>query len=49
MTKVSYVCPVFNQLIERKGKIKIYEVNKMWGLGTPEDLNTFIGLNKNNL
>ena len=43
-----YVCPVFNQLIERKGKIKIHEVNKMWGLGTPEDLNTFISSNKNN-
>ena len=42
-----YVCPVFNQLIERKGKIKIHEVNKMWGLGTPEDLITFISSNKN--
>ena len=23
-------------------KIKVFNVEKMWGLGTPEDLNTFL-------
>ena len=37
-----YVCPVYNQLIKKNGKIRIKEIKKMWGLGTPEDLNNFI-------
>lgn len=37
-----YVCPVFNEAIKDNKKIKIYNVNKMWGLGTPEDLNFFL-------
>jgi len=37
-----YVCPVFNQSIESGGRFKIKNINKMWGLGTPEDLNYFI-------
>ena len=37
-----YVCPVFNQAIEDNKKIKIKRVNKMWGIGTPEDLDTFL-------
>lgn len=37
-----YVCPVYNQLIERGGKVRIKNINKMWGLGTPEDLNNFM-------
>ena len=37
-----YVCPVYNQAIEDEKKIKIFQIDKMWGLGTPEDLNTFI-------
>ncbi len=36
-----YVCPVFNQALESNKKIKIYDVEQMWGLGTPEDLNNF--------
>ena len=36
-----YVCPVYNQAIEAKKKIKIYNIDEMWGLGTPEDLNNF--------
>jgi hypothetical protein len=23
-------------------KIKVFNINKMWGLGTPEDLNNFL-------
>jgi dTDP-glucose pyrophosphorylase len=37
-----YVCPVFNQAIEDGKKIKIFEIEKMWGIGTPEDLNSFL-------
>ena len=40
-----YVCPVYNQAIEDGKKIKIKEINKMWGLGTPEDLDTFLQFN----
>ena len=37
-----YVCPVFNEAIADGKKIKTYNINKMWGLGTPEDLNSFL-------
>jgi HAD superfamily hydrolase (TIGR01509 family) len=37
-----YVCPVFNQAIEDGKKIKVKRVEKMWGIGTPEDLNQFL-------
>jgi len=37
-----YVCPVFNQAIQDNKKIKIFNIEKMWGLGTPEDLQHFI-------
>jgi dTDP-glucose pyrophosphorylase len=37
-----YVCPVFNQAIQDGKKIKTFPVKKMWGIGTPEDLNTFL-------
>lgn len=37
-----YVAPVYNLAIEDGLNIRPYEVRKMWGLGTPEDLNYFI-------
>jgi len=37
-----YVCPVFNQAIKDKKEIRIYNIKKMWGLGTPEDLKYYI-------
>ena len=37
-----YVCPVYNQAIDDGKKITIKNVEKMWGLGTPEDLNNYI-------
>ena len=37
-----YVCPVYNYLIKECGKIRVYDCNKMWGLGVPEDLNIFL-------
>ena len=36
-----YVCPAYNQLIERGDKIIITECEFMWGLGTPEDVEHF--------
>ena len=42
-----YVCPVFNEAIEDSKKITTYNVDEMWGIGTPEDLETF--LTQNNL
>jgi dTDP-glucose pyrophosphorylase len=37
-----YICPVYNQAILNNKKIVIEEVKKMWGLGTPEDLDFFL-------
>ena len=37
-----YVCPVYNEAIKAKKKIIIDKVDKMWGLGTPEDLDFFV-------
>lgn len=37
-----YVCPVFNQAIEDGKKVKIKEIERMWGIGTPEDLEYFL-------
>lgn len=41
-----YVCPVFNQAIEDDKKIKTFNIEKMWGLGTPEDLDFFLNNKK---
>ena len=37
-----YVCPVFNEAIQDNKKIRPFEVNGMWGLGTPEDLQYYL-------
>ena len=37
-----YVCPTYNELIAENKKIRIFPVEKMWGLGTPEDVKLFI-------
>ena len=37
-----YVCPVFNEAISDNKKIRIKQIEKMWGIGTPEDLNYFL-------
>jgi len=42
-----YVCPIYNEAIEDGKKIKTFQIKKMWGLGTPEDLNNFLENNKN--
>jgi dTDP-glucose pyrophosphorylase len=37
-----YVCPVFNEAIGDGKQIKTFHIEKMWGLGTPEDLKYYI-------
>ena len=37
-----YVCPVFNEAIKDHKKIKIKQIDQMWGIGTPEDLDYFL-------
>jgi hypothetical protein len=36
------VCPVFNEAIADGKKIRAKNIAKMWGIGTPEDLNYFL-------
>ena len=36
-----YTCPVFNEAIADHQNIIIYPVDKMYGLGVPEDLEYF--------
>ena len=43
-----YVCPVFNQAIEDNKKIRTFDIPKMWGLGTPEDLKYYLENNDSN-
>ena len=42
-----YVCPVFNEAIGDCKKIKTFNIEKMWGLGTPEDLKYYLENYKN--
>jgi beta-phosphoglucomutase-like phosphatase (HAD superfamily)/dTDP-glucose pyrophosphorylase len=37
-----YVCPVFNEAIQDGKKVRIKDIERMWGIGTPEDLNYFL-------
>jgi len=37
-----YVCPVFNEALKENKNILIDKIDKMWGIGTPEDLKYFI-------
>ena len=40
-----YICPVYNQLIHHfGGKVSLYPVFQMRGMGTPEELNKFLEL-----
>ena len=41
-----YVCPVFNEAIQDGKKVRVKNVDKMWGIGTPEDLNYFLSEHK---
>lgn len=37
-----YVCPVYNNSIKGGLIVRTFDVPKMWGLGTPEDLNYYL-------
>jgi HAD superfamily hydrolase (TIGR01509 family) len=37
-----YVCPVFSEAIADGKKIRTFNIENMWGLGTPEDLENFL-------
>jgi hypothetical protein len=37
-----YVAPVFNEAIQDHKKFKISSISKMWGIGTPEDLDIYL-------
>lgn len=37
-----YVCPTFNEAIADGKKIRNKKIEKMWGLGTPEDLHYYL-------
>lgn len=42
-----YLCPVYNYLIKNGGSVRISEIKEMWGIGTPEDLDTYLKLKHN--
>lgn len=42
-----YVCPVYNEMFKENKRVKIFRADRMWGLGTPEDLNIFLENNDN--
>lgn len=42
-----YVCPVFNEAISFGKKVRCFNIDRMWGLGTPEDLNYYLENYKN--
>lgn len=37
-----YIAPIFNNAIKDNKKIITYNADKMWGIGTPEDLNYYL-------
>lgn len=41
-----YIAPVYNELINDNKTLIPFYVNKMWGLGTPEDLKIFLNNQK---
>lgn len=41
-----YVAPVYNEFVQDNKTLVPFYVNKMWGLGTPEDLNIFLKMSK---
>lgn len=41
-----YIAPIYNELIEDGKSLIPFYVHKMWGVGTPEDLNRYLGETK---
>lgn len=42
-----YIAPVFNELIQDNKTLVPFYVNKMWGIGTPEDLTFYLNFKNN--
>ncbi len=42
-----YIAPAFNELIQAGGKVKTFNITKMWGLGDPDSLKYFLENYKN--
>lgn len=42
VNKEFYTCPVYNEAIADGKKIKIFDVDRMWGIGVPTDLQYFL-------
>lgn len=41
-----YIAPVYNEMLADGKQVKKYHCNKMWGLGTPEDLDLYLNIYK---
>ena len=41
-----YIAPVYNELIDDGKTLVPFYVHKMWGIGTPEDLNNFLRIKR---
>lgn len=41
-----YVCPVYNEAFPENKRIKAFKVDRMWGIGTPEDLDFYLQQHK---
>ena len=41
-----YICPIFNEAIQDHKRVYAINIKQMWGIGTPEDLNTYLMRNK---
>jgi dTDP-glucose pyrophosphorylase len=37
-----YICPIFNEAIGDNQKVLTHDVERMWGVGTPEDLTYYL-------
>ena len=37
-----YNAPIYNELVEEGGDVRVHKCEKMWGLGVPEDLEYFL-------
>lgn len=42
-----YVCPVYNEFLKDKKKIRAFPVKKVWSFGTPEDVHLFLDKHNN--
>jgi dTDP-glucose pyrophosphorylase len=41
-----YNCPIYNEIIEEGGDVRVHMCDKMWGIGVPEDLEYYLQYHK---